>query len=289
MRYIFWMTSDSDSYLPFSQRSGLVPTPPQLKLGEVSAESRRLFYYYISLEIDRESTAGYSGRYFHGNWRRVATDLHVVFFEQDIDKFEGAVGRTESRIKLFVERANYGRLFDLIEFIIRHQGCSNELRRDLSAVFVKSRAAYRVFDGRYIAAIGTEEQAQAFERAISAAEANNASAARTHLIKSGIALRNSDWSGSVRESIHAVEATAKRLAPGAQTLGDALKVLDKGGVLHGRLKEAFAKLYAYSNADENGARHALVFNDVSKVDEADALFMLGACASFVSFLLARER
>jgi hypothetical protein len=45
-------------------------------------------------------------------------------------------------------------------------------------------------------------------------------------------------------------------------------------------------LYGYSS-DEEGVRHALVFKEEAQVDEADALFMLGACASFVSYLLAR--
>jgi hypothetical protein len=90
----------------------------------------------------------------------------------------------------------------------------------------------------------------------------------------------------VRESIHAVEAVAVRLAPDTSTLGAALKVLEKRDHLHGGLKSAFEKLYGYSS-DEAGVRHALVFSDEAKVDEADALFMLGACASFVSYLLAR--
>jgi hypothetical protein len=90
----------------------------------------------------------------------------------------------------------------------------------------------------------------------------------------------------VRESIHAVEAVAVRLAPGTGTLGAALKVLEQRGHLHGGLKAAFSSLYGYSS-DEEGVRHALVFGDEAQVDEADALFMLGACASFVSYLLAR--
>jgi hypothetical protein len=45
---------------------------------------------------------------------------------------------------------------------------------------------------------------------------------------------------------------------------------------------------AYTS-DEEGVRHALVFGDEAQVDEADALFMLGACASFVSYLLARSQ
>jgi hypothetical protein len=83
-----------------------------------------------------------------------------------------------------------------------------------------------------------------------------------------------------------VESVALRLEPTAKTLGPALASLEKRGHLHGALKAAFDKLYGYSS-DEKGIRHALVFEDEAKVDEADALFMLGACGSFVSYLLAR--
>ena len=70
------------------------------------------------------------------------------------------------------------------------------------------------------------------------------------------------------------------------TLGSALAALEAKGNLHGALKTTFARLYGYTS-DEEGVRHALVFSDEARVDEADALFMLGACASFVSYLLAR--
>lgn len=111
--------------------------------------------------------------------------------------------------------------------------------------------------------------------------------ARKHLVNAAEALRKGDWSGSVRESIHAVESVATALAPGDGTLGAALKTIEKRGHLHGALKAAFEKLYGYSS-DEKGVRHALVFDDRAKVDEADALFMLGACASFISYLLSRS-
>jgi hypothetical protein len=74
-----------------------------------------------------------------------------------------------------------------------------------------------------------------------------------------------------------------RFAPGTTTLGPALAALEKQGHLHGGLKAAFSSLYGYSS-DEEGIRHALVFKEEAQVDEADALFMLGACASY---LLAR--
>lgn len=279
------MVSDSESYVPFSQRAGMELIPPQLKLGEVSDELRRLLHYYIKLEIDRETYSTYA-ILFNKKWQRVAMDLHVLFFKEAADSFEYNAYPNERHLSGFIQKAPIGALFDLIEFLLRHPGCSDELKRELAESFVRARAAYRVFDCQYIVAIGAEEQAVAFERAIADAGIRNATAARKQLIAAGVALRNSDWPGSVRESIHAVEAVAVRLAPGTNTLGAALKVLEQRGHLHGSLKAAFGSLYGYAS-DEEGIRHARVFDDDAQVDEADALFMLGACASFVSYLLAR--
>jgi hypothetical protein len=280
------MAIDPQPYVPFSQRTGLDPIPPQLKLGEVSADLRRLLYYYISLEIDRESYTPYDSAVFKPGWKRVAMDLHVLFFKQPINTFDYGAYKTEQRLNGFIQGANIGELLNLVEFLVRHPKCSAELKSELADAFGSARAAYRIFDNEYIAAIGTEEQAAAFERAIADAETKNATAARKQLIAAGVALRNLDWAGCVRESIHAVEAMAVRLAPQTDTLGAALKVLEQQGHLHGSLKAAFSSLYGYSS-EEEGVRHALVFGDEAQVDEADALFMLGACASFVSYLLAR--
>ena len=280
------MATDSKPYVPFSQRTGLEPIPPQLKLGEASTELRRLLWYYVSLEIGRETHSGYESPFLSKTWKRVAMDLHVLFFKQSIDTFRYGVGEVERQLNTSIQRLEIGPLFNLIEFLVRHSGCSDVLKRELAGAFVTARSAYRIFDNEYIAAIGTEEQAAAFERAIADAEAKNATAARKQLVAAGVELRNSNWAGCVRECINAVEATAVRLAPKTDTLGKALNALETRGHLHGSLKAAFCSLYGYSS-DEKGVRHALVFREEAQVDEADALFMLGACASFVSYLLAR--
>ncbi|TAW21899.1 hypothetical protein ELI20_12195 [Rhizobium ruizarguesonis] len=209
-------------------------------------------------------------------------DLHIFIFEQEANTYISSPAHWRQRITTIVQRSSIGPLFDFVEFLVRHPKCSMVLKAELASAFVAARAAYRIVDGQIIA-IGTNEQAAAFEKAIGDAEGG----ARTHLVAAGAALRNGDWAGSIRESIHAVEATAVRLAPNADTLGKALAVLERQGRLHGSLKEAFAKLYGYSS-NEEGVRHALVFKDEAQVDEADALFMLGACASFVSYLQARN-
>jgi hypothetical protein len=46
-------------------------------------------------------------------------------------------------------------------------------------------------------------------------------------------------------------------------------------------------LRAGYTSDENGIRHALLDDGTAKVDETDALFMIGACAAFVSYLLSK--
>ena len=54
------------------------------------------------------------------------------------------------------------------------------------------------------------------------------------------------------------------------------------------MKSGFEKLYGYSS-DEKGIRHALLDDPAAQVDETDALFMIGACAAFVSYLINKAR
>ena len=62
----------------------------------------------------------------------------------------------------------------------------------------------------------------------------------------------------------------------------------KAGHIHGAMKAAFSSLYGYAS-DEEGVRHALVLGSDAQVDETDAMFMLGACAAFVSYLVSKGR
>jgi hypothetical protein len=177
---------------------------------------RRLLYYYISLEIDREG-ASYSYKYFSEKWKRVAQDLWVLLLEQSPIDFNVSRSSWNTLLNDMIRVQDIGQLFDLVEFLLRHEFCSELLKHELAQTFVRARSAYRVFDNKYIAAIGLDEQAVAFERAINDAELKNATAVRTQLINAGVALRNAEWANCVRESIHAVESTAVRLAPETKT------------------------------------------------------------------------
>jgi hypothetical protein len=92
----------------------------------------------------------------------------------------------------------------------------------------------------------------------------------------------------VRESIHAVEAVGRTLDPNANVLSKALARLEQKIAIHPAMKKGFGSLYDYTS-DEKGIRHALIDDATAKVDETDAMFMLGACAAFVSYLINKAR
>lgn len=108
-----------------------------------------------------------------------------------------------------------------------------------------------------------------------------------HLKNSAKFLRNGKWADSVRESIHSVESLINKMDIQSNTLGVALGEIEKGGHLHPALKNGFASLYGYTS-DEGGIRHALTEGESPKVSQADAIYMLGSCAAFVTYLIAQN-
>ena len=109
-----------------------------------------------------------------------------------------------------------------------------------------------------------------------------------HLQQSSDCINQGDYAGAVRESIHAVESTARQIDPNAKSLESALNSLEKSEALHLALKRAFSSLYGYAS-DEQGIRHALIDSPQPNVGQDEAVFMFGACASFSSYLARKHR
>ena len=111
----------------------------------------------------------------------------------------------------------------------------------------------------------------------------------THLRQAAENINAKRYADSIVDSIHAVESVARRIAPRSKTLGDALKSLEKKGLLkNSQLKKGFEQIYAYTN-NEEGIRHSLVFQDSADVGLDEAMFMFGACASFAAYLVSKHR
>lgn len=245
--------------------------------------------YVLLQDIDVTKFRAAYQTYFYlgGHWENFGTDFWVKVLKRPYGEFSSHLSTFKKTISEFVSNSKLPELLDGLEFIASHPLTNQYLVVQMSQVFVESRLAYRMMEDGQIVAISSKEDANTFITALSATELKNSNSARVHLISAGIALRKGDWPGCIRESIHAVESVAVKASEKDNTLGAALSTLEKRGDLHGALKTAFNALYGYTS-DAEGVRHALVFKDKATVDEADAMFMLGACSAFVTYLLARQ-
>ena len=134
----------------------------------------------------------------------------------------------------------------------------------------------------------TPEEGNAVVESLQALRGAGLSGSVAHLRAAAECINRGDWAGSVRESIHAVESVARQLDPKASNkLGPALDSLKRRGTLHPALEVAFQKLYGYTNADQ-GIRHPLLDQPKAAAGRDEAVFMLGACASFASYLWRRH-
>ena len=167
---------------------------------------------------------------------------------------------------------------------MRHPECPREFSDEVKEI-LRYQLAYRI-DTTSIPTIvpaASEQEGDALLNAIQDLEAGGLGGAAMHLRQSGECIQGQDWAGSVRASIDAVESVTKQVVPGsAGTLGKALAVLEREEGLHGALKKGFSALYGYTS-DEPGVRHGLL-DDESRVTRDEAIFMIGACAAFCSYL-----
>src|SRR5262249_51861094 len=152
-----------------------------------------------------------------------------------------------------------------LEFVLKHRRCPNHLADKLDAIMARCHLAYRVFDGQVICPMGSEAERQTIERAFADVAATQFHGARAHLRKAA-ELTAGRYAESIRESIHAVEATARVLSLGAKGLNSALDRLESKLKIHRDLKHGFGKLYGYT-CEEQGVRHPLIDDGTANVDE----------------------
>ena len=274
--------------LTFSQAQGYEEIPGTLALEKVDYEARLKLWnlLYISAWVDTMAKFGYWST--NPQWVPILETPHTDFFRRPIDDLDTSPSGYKGAI---LDVLPFYKLFDLLQIIMRHQNCPGKFIADVVKLFDECRLAY-VVDTNGPATIlpaVTEREGQAIVGALHELHEAGLTGAGTHLRNAGELLNQGDWPGSIRESIHAVESVARQLDPNAsQTLGPALTSLEKDGHLHPALKEGFSRLYGYTS-DEQGIRHPLIDNATSPAGRDEAVFMLGACASFASYLWRRHQ
>lgn len=179
---------------------------------------------------------------------------------------------------------------DLIEFSIKflYQYFNNNSQgSNTTSVFVhrlnkefkRLNFAYRIVDSEVVE-ITTEEEIVSIEDALK----NSTSNIRTHLNKALelYAQRpNGDYRNSIKESISAVEAASRNIT--GENVLNFKKMEEKGILISPVLRQAFEKLYGYTNDKSTGIRHALM-DDTNAPETEEALFMLVSCSAFINYL-----
>jgi hypothetical protein len=273
--------------LTFEQAEGFAPLPTQLEREVISQEFRAVLWADLHSRFEHHRYRMSGGDVLSNPWKTILRDAWVFRNHKAIDEYPHGCYKIVDQVKHLVMSGGTPQVLGWLEFVLKHPACSEDLAAAVNKAMTYCRLAYRVFDDVVICPIGSDAERQAIEAAFADLKATEFHGARAHLQKAAEQLTAGQFPDSVRESIHAVEATARVLEPSA-ALSSALGRLENTAKIHPALKHGFGKLYGYTS-DEKGIRHPLLDDGSAKVDETDALFMIGACASFVSYLINKAR
>ena len=277
--------------LTFSQAYGYEELPQPLKLEEIPDGARTMLWSVLFKFVKSESIYDDDdGRtYVGGIWGDILAFLHLEHYGYALDELDYSMDDFMGYKSRFMDD-QFNELFDLLLAIMRRPECPQAFIWAVADVFKESRLAYVVDidPPPTIYPSATREEGEAVLRATAELSKAGLAGAVNHLRKAADCIRQGDPPGAVRESIHAVESTARSLDPKANDLKPALRSLEAAGGLHPALKQAFSKLYGFAS-DEQGIRHALIDSPQANVGQDEAVFMLGACASFSSYLARKHR
>ena len=249
----------------------------------ISKQARNNLWGALWKQMRRTASSGEYAVLGHP-WGTVLASVHQRLFGEPLDEFNVYLRHWQEICRTILIARRYNLCFDLLETLMRHPECPKAFVEEIKEIF-HYQLAYRIDTTRIptIVTAASEQEGDALIGAIQDLEGAGLGGAAKHLRQADKHIRDQEWAGSVRASIDAVESVAKQVAPGnAGTLGKALAMLERKEGLHGALRSGFSSLYGYTS-DEPGIRHALL-DDESRVTRDEAIFMIGACAAFCSYL-----
>jgi hypothetical protein len=276
------------STISFRQAEGVEALPSQLALQEISpALTARLWSVVYAYLAEAKTHVDYGDSVVGSPWRNILKRWYVLHENYLSDEIPTKHSTVLGNVKKIVTSPDYLVVFEFLQFVIRDYDCPREFKGGIHYALESTQAAYRIVD-KTIVPFASEAEGGALLQAFADLSSSDYNGARVHLKMAAEHVTAGKYAESVRESIHSVEAVAKKLEPSASTLGPALHKLQSTVTLNSNMKRGFNALYDYTS-DEQGIRHALIENGAAAVDEVDALYMLGACASFVTYLIRKAK
>ena len=226
------------------------------------------------------------GASFIEPWESNLRNLHIYRDHRMADEFKNRVKTHVEKIKLIFEKGDYLEVFGWLQAVLR-LNAPYQFAQQIDTALKHGKAAYRVLDKATIVPIGSDAEIATLERAFADLAATEFHGARAHLRNAAEFLTAGKWADSIRESIPAVESVARVLEPTGD-FSKAMAKLERSVKIHTAMRQGFKNLYNYTN-DEKGIRHSLLDDGTAAVDESDALFMIGACAAFVTYMINKAR
>lgn len=232
--------------------------------------------------------------YMYYNYSCLERNIWRYFLNQKSDEFP--VYKHDIPVDYIASNTPWYKKLDLIEFVIKymiHESTEHNIPRGLELChwfsntlnkeFERLHYGYRIVSNK-VAPITSETEIEAVEKALAESKDN----IKVHLseaLKLFSDKEHPDYRNSIKESISAVEALCRELT-GESTLGKALNQLESQGItIQSQLKEAFKKLYAYTNQPDTGIRHSLMDDDATyHPSYNEAYFMLVSCSAFINYL-----
>jgi len=242
---------------------------------------------------------------FYEYYQKLHGDVALFEEKQTIQRFFQAIhmmqhkpldeykeGEFLEKTKELLFKCWYEDSYEWIEFVIKAANSYKIGRVSKFISLVNDRleyhnSAYRIHDDQVIMVNNKEELAEVKMVAQNSVQ-EHLTTVQEHLNTALKHLKpNGDLRNCVKESISMVESVARIIAPSENTLGKALKKLDKEGTVNSLLNESNNKLYNYSNGP-NGIRHALMDPNVDLSVE-DARYFLISCSAFTNYLFEKGR
>lgn len=273
----------------FAQAEGVQELPRQLQTKEISTELRAILWFAINecmkgtLDSDQSR---FGGNWINDPWMGILRDYWVFDQHLFIDDFRTDPTFWMEFLSNIFKKGDYIAVFGFVQHVIRHPKRPESFEAAVRMALERARAAYRLEDNT-IVPFALPEGSGNIDRAFRDMAEPGFMTARAFLGASGDLLTAGRWTEAVQQAICAVQSVVDVVAPRTRTLNAALSQVGNAGYLNPKLKRAMSMLYDYELGEDGVPRAALL--DDGGIDEADAFYLFDSCASFVSFMIAKNR
>lgn len=289
--------SDKKRNMSFSERMGIIEPKTVIQLECMNSELQTAIYNFFYSLLDSYWNTDLQPNLCNASPMSIgielATEIWTDYFHEPVDEMSSIPHWFLGDFKKHFFNLQWYEVYDIAEFFVQKlrslvdESFAKGVERELNEIFSNELSGYRFVNG-FIVPVSASCEIESLEYTL--ALEDRFSGAREH-ISAGLKLLSSrgknGYRNVVKEAISGVESAARVICgKESATLGDALKLVEKQHQFHPALKDAWLKLYGYTN-DADGIRHALSSDDEA-VTLSFAQYVLISCSAFINYLAALE-